>query len=415
MQNGNLLWWLLLWIFMALTGSNNYVSSDDYGYYDSGVDYSDGIVEEVYEPEKPAMICAVLRGENLENYYIWNTYDSDVMSRDVVGQVGVPICVEALYGNADVNTIINDGLTLTFYYDEAELEGSEENLGILWYNENEYWYDQITDCEYDYDNNSVTVDVNATGTYILEDMETWIAVWNGTYVYEDEMLEPEAHWHNEFYYKDIEELADISIYDESGEYHIYTVNQLAGLVKLVNEGRTFEGCSIYLENDLDLDGYRWVPIGWYLPADNGYKWKTFPFQGKFYGNGHVIYNMYIKEDQSDCGMFGKTLQGFSVRDLGLVDCHIEGKYYVGGIVGDVISNSGEYDVENCFVIGYVSGQQDVGAIVGSAADLEINECYAWLSEGSTEVIAADMRGESKEVNCHINDDVAEEKLAEYID
>lgn len=171
-----------------------------------------------------------------------------------------------------------------------------------------------------------------------------------------------------------------------------------------------------VENDLDLAGYKWVPIGWYYPADNGYMGKDFPFCGKFYGNGHRIYNMYINHpERSDLGMFGRALYGFSVRDLGLVDCYIEGKYYVGGIVGDIISHSGEYDVDNCFVTGYVSGQSNVGAIVGSAAGLEINECYAWLRKGSTKVIAADMRGESEEVNCHINDDVAREKLAEYID
>ncbi len=415
--SGNGLWWLLMWLLLTLLGIGNsyYDINDNYSDNSSYYDYSDGIVEEVYEPEKPAMISAVLRGDNLENYYISNTYDSDILSRDVVGQVGVPIYV-AGYGSQDVDELINNGLTLTFYYDESKLECDEEYLGILLYDGVDYLYDQVTDCEYDYENNCITVDVNVEGTYILEDLETWIAVWSGTYDYEDEMLVPETHWHNEFYYKDVEELADTTIYDEPGEYHIYTINQLAGLVKLVNEGRSFEGCNIYLENDLDLEGYRWVPIGWYYPADNGYMWDDYPFQGSFYGNGHVIYNMYISEtNQNIIGMFGRTLSGFTVSDLGLVDCHIEGKYYVGGIVGDVISNSGEYDIDNCFVTGYVSGQLDVGAIVGSAASLEIRDCYAWLREGSTQVIAADMRGESDEVNCHINDAEAEEKLAEYID
>ncbi|MBO5387184.1 MAG: hypothetical protein J6A59_03485 [Lachnospiraceae bacterium] len=411
--NGTGLWWILIWILITLFGFGNYTLNENYETVDY---YENGIVEEVYEPEKPAMISASLNGSNLEDYYISNTYDIDVLSRDVVGQVGVPICVSAFNNSSDVDAIINDGLTLTFYYDESKLEGDEENLGILWYNETDYWYEQITDCEYDYENNCITVDVNAMGTYILEDLEIWVAVWNGTYEYEDEMLDPEAHWHNEFYYKDIEELADTSIYDESGEYHIYTVNQLAGLVKLVNEGNHYKDCCFYLEADLDLAGYRWVPIGWYYPADNGYMWEDYPFQGKFYGNGHTIYNMYIsEEEQSNLGMFGRALEGFEVKDLALVDCHIEGKYYVGGIVGDVISHSGEYDIENCFVVGYVSGQLDVGAIVGSAASLEIKDCYAWLREGSTEVIAADMRGESDEVNCHINDDEAREKLAQYIE
>lgn len=231
----------------------------------------------------------------------------------------------------------------------------------------------------------------------------------------EEPVEPDPHWHNEFYYEDIEALADTSIYDESGEYHISTINELAGLVKLVNEGRSFEGCSFYLENDLDLEGYRWVPIGWYYPADDGHLWQDFPFMGKFYGNGHVIYNMYMYEpEHSDLGLFGRALGDFGVYDLGLANCYIEGRYYIGGFVGDVVSNKGDYDISNCFVTGTIKGEIDTGAIAGSAAKLRIKDCYAVLDEESTDLLAADMRGESEELNCHINDDEAKEKLFEYI-
>ncbi len=84
-------------------------------------------------------------------------------------------------------------------------------------------------CEGNYDTNEIYVPIYNLGTYVLEDMETWISVWDGTYVYEEEIQVPDCHWHNEFNYADIERLADTTLYDGSGEYHIATVEQLAGL------------------------------------------------------------------------------------------------------------------------------------------------------------------------------------------
>lgn len=360
-----------------------------------------------------AMQKAELNGENSQEYYIFNDYTIDDLARSIDGQQGIPICVKKT--NASDNEIVSvkNKLTLSLYYNEDELICKEQDLGVLWYNTESTQFEQAKFCEYDYEKNCVTVNVNNLGTYILQDMNMWKAICNGTYG--GAMIQPDADWHKVFYYEDVEELADISIYNESMEYHIYTINQLAGLVKLVNEGRNFEGCSFYLENDLDLDGYRWVPVGWYYPANGGYSWVDFPFMGKFYGNGHIIYNMNIIQPQkSDLGMFGRCLRGFSVCDLGLVNCNIEGKFYVGGFVGDIVSNSGDYEIQNCFITGSVKGSIDTGAIVGSAAGVKIKDCYALVNEDSTQVLAADMRGESEELNCHINDDEAKEKLAEYI-
>ena len=43
------------------------------------------------------------------------------------------------------------------------------------------------------------------------------------------------------------------VHETESEYHIKTAEQLAGIAKLVNEGTvTFEGKTVYLDNDLDL-------------------------------------------------------------------------------------------------------------------------------------------------------------------
>lgn len=59
--------------------------------------------------------------------------------------------------------------------------------------------------------------------------------------------------------------ADTSWYtghETESEYHITTAEQLAGLAQLINTGTiTFEGKTVYLDNDLDLDKREWISIG----------------------------------------------------------------------------------------------------------------------------------------------------------
>lgn len=410
----------LLYVFFIILSSfvnkldgdflNDYY--DDYyadAYEDVAYIYENDSVQ-VSEPDKPAMVEAYLEGTTT-GYELYNTYDTDYLSRGVVGMQGVPIAV-ASYTRDDIEA----DLTLVFVYDDTRLECAEEDLGILWYNEEDSWYETLTNFETDYENNTVTVPVDNFGTYILEDMKTWISVWDGTYVYteEDMLQEPDCHWHNEFAYEDIEALADTSLFEaEASEYHITNIEQLAGLVKLVNEGNSFAGCDFYLDADLDLAGYEWAPIGWYYPADNGYLWQDYPFEGRFFGNGHAIYNMRIvAPDQSDLGMFGRTLQSFEIHDFALIDCYIEGKFYVGGILGDNINSGDEYDMTNCFVSGTVKGLLDVGALVGSSAYLRLQDCYAMMEEGSTTELVGDLRSGYTE-NCSINDETAGEMLEKY--
>ncbi len=422
----------LLYIFMLilssftskLDGISDIVEVPGYQEEHSIPGYAfEGEVLKVEEPDKPAMVSAWLE-DNKQDAYLRNTYDIDYMSRDVVGMVGVPIEV------CTVTDHLQEPMMLVFEYDDTKLECDEEDLGVLWYNTTDYWYETQENVEIDTEKNTVSVAVLRQGTYILEDMKTWISVWNGTYVYKEEELpqEPDCHWHDEFVYEDIEALADTEFFELPGpeymqvdgeyvkvtaEYHITRIEELAGLVKLVNEGNSFYGCDFYLDADLDLAGYEWAPIGWHYPADNGYYGKDFPFEGRFYGNGHAIYNMRIvAPDQSDLGMFGRTLQSFEVHDLALIDCYIEGKYYVGGMLGDNINSGEDFDMTGCFVSGTVKGKLKSGALVGSSAYLRMQDCYGVMTEDSIQELTGDLRGGYIE-NCSINDATALEALAEY--
>lgn len=407
----------LLLILLALLFGNygtvsSHVEDNGYGVYDEAAEDEDvegrKIVLEVDEPDKPAVTQIILTA-GCSGYYITNVYDIDYLVRDTVGMVGVPVEVY----NEDGEVKASDGVQLTFCYDESMLSCEEDALIVMRYDDDIHFYDVLEHFRINKEENKVIVDVERDGTYVLEDGVIWVGVWSGTYVQEPEYQEADCHWHDEFYYEDIEKLADTSIYDGSGEYHITTKEQLAGLTKLVNEGCSFSGEDIYLDADLDLNGYEWAPIGWYYPADNGHLWKDFPFDGHFYGQNHVIYNLRIYEpDNSDIGLFGRTLSSFSVSDLGLVNCEITGGYCVGAFLGDNI-NPGDYGMTNCFATGTVKGGTSAGALVGSSAYLKMKDCYAYLREGSVSEIAGDLRGGSME-NCHLNDEESKAFLEVYI-
>lgn len=370
---------------------------------------------EVEEQDKPAVKRVSLEldhRDDIRNYYAFkSTYGEDWISSEVVGMVGIPVevkCKEQVSGNQMPK--------LTFHYDESELECKETELRFMWLDEVNQFYDVVPDYELDADANTISVMVEKPGTYVLEDITIWEAVWNGTYTYEKEIEAQKAMWTKEFDATDILRLADVSLYEEFGktEFHIETVEQLAGLVRMVNEGESFLNCDFYLEKDLDLAGYKWLPIGWYYPADAGHLWQDFPFEGRFHGQNHVIYNMTIHEPtHSDLGLFGRTLFGFSVDNLGLVDCDIKANLYSGCICGDNISGSA-VGMENCFVTGKISGVLDIGALVGSSARMQLKDCYAWMyGDKPCEVLVGDLRG-GEMMNCHINDEAAREKLAKYI-
>ena len=102
--------------------------------------------------------------------------------------------------------------------------------------------------------------------------------------------------------------SDTSWYVEGlSEYHIKNASQLKGFADIVNNGiATFEGKTVYLDSDIDLDNNQWTPIG-YVGIDFGGK----SFYGEFNGQGHSISNMYIDSSKlpwnmgvGNAGLFG---------------------------------------------------------------------------------------------------------------
>lgn len=106
----------------------------------------------------------------------------------------------------------------------------------------------------------------------------------------------------------------------------------------------------------------WTTIG------NGFKW----FTGTFDGNGKTISGLYFNNgNQTYVGLFG-WISGGTVKNVGVVDSYIYGKYNVGGLCGQ---NNGT--ISNCYYIGSVCGTDYVGGLCGNnTRNCTISNCYS---------------------------------------
>ena len=91
---------------------------------------------------------------------------------------------------------------------------------------------------------------------------------------------------------------DFDWYNESEEsFNISTAEELAGFAELVNDGNNFEGKTVNLLSDIDLNDENWTPIAYN---------KTTTFQGTFNGGNHTVNGLapVIRADGNVLGLFG---------------------------------------------------------------------------------------------------------------
>ena len=212
---------------------------------------------------------------------------------------------------------------------------------------------------------------------------------------------------------------DLDWYDPAAtEYTISSAEQLAGLAAIVNGTATspvttfaataptevhddFEGKTVKLGGDVDLNGIEWTPIGRIGTTSTDF---TYAFRGTFDGQGYTIYNLEVSND-GWAGFFGiaykaeiknlklngvtlnsSRMTGSVVGQLygSLDNCHVEnanikvvpnavGTSYdngdkVGGIVGWIGDNGNNRTLTNCSATGVtLSAYRDVGGIAGYVA------------------------------------------------
>ena len=140
----------------------------------------------------------------------------------------------------------------------------------------------------------------------------------------------------------------------AGKTAIRTVDELLQFAKAVDNGEYDDETDavVSLEEDLDLTGVAWTPIGSVFAADGT---LLHYFSGKFYGNGHTISNLDFSEN------YGKT----EYPSFGFFS-----EVYGAEISGLTIQ--GKLDVSN-------SGYVYFGTVVGVAADSKISDCVSDVS------------------------------------
>ena len=183
--------------------------------------------------------------------------------------------------------------------------------------------------------------------------------------------------------------ADTSWYTDhktDTEYHFTTAEQLAGLAQLVNDKTasvSFEGKTIYLDNDLDLSGSQWTPIG------DGSNHRRF-FAGTFNGQHHKIMNLnhhYTGNEVVRNGLFGVVSDGGTLKNLLVIDADIASNddSLIAGILADWVNGG---TVENCYTSGKIEnnvGSKFVGGLIGQCTwSTQVKGCGSDAKVISTE-------------------------------
>lgn len=156
---------------------------------------------------------------------------------------------------------------------------------------------------------------------------------------------------------------------ENDPYQINTAEELAYFAKTVNEGQPYNGLYIVLKNDLDLNNQEWTPIG---------KSRN-PFKGNFDGDNHTVTGMKISGALDYVGLFGECTRYnvySAIKNITVKDSVINGKSGVGAIVGSAV----EINIENCrSIANKINGQRRVGGICGYFCGYshggKVSQCY----------------------------------------
>lgn len=155
---------------------------------------------------------------------------------------------------------------------------------------------------------------------------------------------------------------------QDNPFQIETAAELAYFAKNVNAGNWYDGEYIVLKNDLDLNNQEWTPIG------NARK----PFKGNFDGNNHTVTGMKISSALDCVGLFGGCTRhnvDSAIKNITVKNSDIHGEKFVGAIVG----RAEEINIENCRSIGNtINGETDVGGIcgkIGGYSGGKVSQCY----------------------------------------
>jgi hypothetical protein len=165
----------------------------------------------------------------------------------------------------------------------------------------------------------------------------------------------------------------------------YQIANVADLNTLANEANDYNKCFI-LTADIDLDpclpGGQVFTTAVIAPDTDNTQWNGFQgtqFTGIFDGKGHTIRNLAITAStQYYIGLFGNVGSGGEIRNLGVEDVNITGRFNIGGLVG---FNTGTLTCS--YATGSVSGLNGVGGLVGRNESGTLTDCNSTGSVSGT--------------------------------
>lgn len=162
---------------------------------------------------------------------------------------------------------------------------------------------------------------------------------------------------------------------EADPYLIFNPIQLDQVRNFLNRDNVY----FKLMADIDLEEYlaENYPIQGWLPIGT----SSSPFLGYFDGNGKTITNLTINRPSLDyVGLFGyaKGKGNSAIKNIS-IECNIIGKDHVGGVVGCISLYSStstlKVSLTNVKVKGHINGAFYVGGLIGSAAGAQIENNY----------------------------------------
>lgn len=156
---------------------------------------------------------------------------------------------------------------------------------------------------------------------------------------------------------------DVSWYDdEETEFHISTPEQLAGMAAIVNTGKTMEGKTFILDNDIYLNDVSTYDEWETTPPEN--EWISFKeFSGTFQGDNYSIIGMY----STSSGLFQYVNNG-NISGVYLNDIYIH------------------YSLERSHFISECSFATNIGCLINHAENSLIEKCYVQGTINSKETV-----------------------------
>ena len=149
-------------------------------------------------------------------------------------------------------------------------------------------------------------------------------------------------------------------------------------LQLIGLNSTTLAANYTLANNIDLSSTANAADIWgtsttnsgagFVPIGNG----SMTFTGIFNGQDHTINGLYIDSPNGqNIGLFGYTTGGATIENLGLTNVQVTGYGAVGALVGDSFAGT----INDVYVTGAVSGNNNVGGLAGGNGGT-LNLCYS---------------------------------------